>query len=117
MTLSESIKLLGQGRVIEIDYRNVWRNPEFSFSGKHRVVIFLVGGSWSKLRPDGTSGLRTCLRAYDYVPTRSLSGQTGWKKFLLDDIQSFTELNFNVKSPPPLYNKNDRGMRQIYAAR
>lgn len=117
MTLSEAIKLLGQGRVIEIDYKNVWGVKDLAFSGKHRVVIFLVGGSYSKLRPNGRKGLTTAIRAYDYVPQRSLSGQSGWKKFLLSEITSFKELNFNIKTPPPLYSKNDKGMRVIYSAR
>lgn len=117
MTLTKAIQLLGLGRVIEIDYRNMWNNPDFAFSGKHRVVIFLVGGSYSKLRPNGRKGLTTAIRAYDYVPQRSLSNQSGWKKFLLSEITSFKELNFNIKTPPPLYSKNDKGMRTIYAAR
>lgn len=117
MTLSEAIKLLGTGRVVDIDYNNMWNNPGFAFTGRHRIVIFTVGGSFSELRPNGSSGIQDCIRVYDYLPSRSLSGVSGWKLMLLSQIRNFTELNFNITSPPAGYNKNDSGMRRIYAAR
>lgn len=117
MTRKKAIELLGQGRVIDITYNNRWNNPDFAFTGQHRIVIFLVGTSTSKLRPDGTSGPAIAIRAFDYQPLSSLSNKSGWKKFLLGDIVSFVEQPFTIKTPPPLYSPNDKGMRTIYAAR